>query len=78
MQKRIKRDKLQINDNFYNFINKEILPGINIAEDFFWDKFSKIIYDLTPINQKLLKERNDIQSQLDSWHKKNRNKEFNL
>ena len=78
MQKRIKRCELQINDNFYNFINKEILPGINIAENYFWDKFSKIIYDLTPINQKLLKERNDIQSQLDSWHKKNRNKEFNL
>ena len=64
MNNRINRNKLQINKDFYSFINKNVLKNLNIEENYFWEGFSKIIYELTPINEDLIKKRQYIQNQL--------------
>ena len=78
MNNRIESNDLKINENLFNFINNDVLSGLNISKDFFWEAFSKIIYDLAPINYKLLKKREVIQAQINEWHKLNKYKDFNL
>ena len=69
MKNKIKKYNLKIDEGFFDFINNEVLPGTQIDKDFFWNNFSKLIYDFEPINQQLLKKRVIIQQQLDIWHR---------
>ena len=78
MKNKIKKYNLRIDENLFKFINNEVLPGTEINKDFFWENFSKLIYDFKPINQKLLKQRNIIQQQLDNWHRKSIGRDYNL
>ena len=78
MKKKIRKYNLEIDGAFFDFINNEVLPGTQINKDVFWNGFSKIIYDFEPINQQLIKKRNIIQQQLDTWHRKRLGKDYNL
>ena len=50
-------NQLKIDRNLFNFVNTEILPGIDIQQDQFWKNFSTIIQELDPINKTLLEKR---------------------
>lgn len=56
---------LQIDTNFYNFIENEVLPDIDIKSDTFWSNFSELITDLSPENKRLLAVREDMQLKID-------------
>ena len=58
---KIEKNNLKINTALFNFINKEVLPGTNITEENFWSNFSSSIYELAPLNKKLLERREEIQ-----------------
>ncbi len=72
----IEKSDLKINDELYKFINEEVIPGTEINPENFWDGFSKVVYELTPINQELIKKREVIQKKMDEWHKNNKDKKF--
>ena len=72
-----KNHNLQINTILYEFINKEVIPGTNIKSDDFWNKFEKVVHELAPINKNLIEKREIIQKNIDEWHKKNKDKDFN-
>ena len=74
---RIEINGLKISSTLFEFINKEVIPGINIKSDDFWSKFEKIVHDLAPINKKLIEKRETIQKKIDEWHKNNKGKDFN-
>ena len=76
MKNKIKKYNLKIDEGFFDFINNEVLPGTEIDKDFFWNNFSKLIYDFEPINQQLLKKRVIIQQQLDIWHRERLGRDF--
>ena len=67
----ISKYNLKIEENLFNFVNSEVIPGTNINTDIFWKNFSELVDDLMPINIDLLHKRKKIQNDLDSWHKKN-------
>ncbi|MDC2984185.1 malate synthase G [Candidatus Pelagibacter sp.] len=73
----IKINTLSVSKNLADFVKNELLPGLEINEKDFWDGFDKTINELTPINKKLLEIRETLQSEIDLWLKKNRNREFN-
>ena len=52
---------LKISSTLFEFVNNEAIPGTDVNSDDFWDKFSKIVHELTPINKKLIEERENIQ-----------------
>ena len=54
-------NELKIDGNLFNFVNTEILPGIDIQQDQFWKNFSNIIQELDPINKTLLEKRKNLQ-----------------
>ncbi len=72
----IEKSDLKINDELYKFINEEVIPGTEINPENFWDGFSKVVNELTPINQELIKKREVIQKKMDEWHKNNKDKKF--
>ena len=46
MKNRIRKNNLEIDENFFDFINNEALPGTQINKAFFWSNLSKLIYNL--------------------------------
>ena len=62
MKNKIKKYNLKIDEGFFDFINNEVLPDTQIDKDFFWNNFSKLIYDFEPINQQLLKNASSFNS----------------
>ena len=53
----------------YDFITNEALPGTGIDPDSFWAGVDKVVTDLTPQNQDLLARRDELQAQIDKWHR---------
>ena len=73
----IDKNNLKISSTLFEFINKEAIPGTNINEDEFWSNFSKYVHELSPINKKLIEERENIQKKIDEWHKSKSGSDFN-
>ena len=63
---------LQIAKPIYELVNEQICPGTGIDPDQFWSKFAEIINHFAPINRELLKKRENLQAQIDSWHHQHR------
>ncbi len=68
---RTQSGSLQVATILYEFINDRVLPGTGIAEDHFWPGFEAIINDFAPRDRKLLARRDDLQNQIDQWHRDN-------
>ena len=69
MTDRVTVGNLRVAQVLYDFINNEALPGTNIDPDSFWAGVDKVVTDLTPQNQDLLARRDDLQAQIDKWHR---------
>ena len=72
----IDKNGLKISSTLFEFINNEVLPGTDIKSDDFWNKFEKIVHELSPINKSLIEKRETIQKKIDEWHKINKSKNF--
>ena len=68
---------LKISSTLFEFVNNEVIPGTDVNSEDFWDKFSKVVHELTPLNLSLIEKRETIQKKIDDWHKSNNEKEFN-
>ena len=66
--KRIEKNGLQVDSQLVEFIEGKALPGTGISADTFWAGLSDIAHELGPKNSKLLAKREEIQSQIDTWH----------
>ncbi len=69
-------ENLTVSQCLFDFIEKEALPGTAISSKHFWQQFSSIINDLSPINQQLLLKRDHLQASIDSYHKSNKPLDF--
>ena len=78
MNQRISKANLQVSQCLADFIEFEVLPDTGIAASDFWSKFAKIIDSLSEENSQLLKTRDNLQKQIDSWHQKHQGNAFNF
>jgi malate synthase len=69
MTDRVTVGNLRVAKVLYDFINKEALPGTDIDPDSFWAGVDKVVTDLGPQNQDLLARRDDLQAQIDKYHR---------
>ncbi len=60
---------LRVAQSLYDFITNEALPGTGVDPERFWAGVDKVVADLTPRNQELLARRDDLQAQIDRWHR---------
>ena len=75
--KMVEKSGLKVSSTLLEFINNEVIPNTNIDIDKFWNKFSEVVHELSPINKALIQKREIIQKKLDDWHKSNKGKDFN-
>ena len=69
MTDRVSVGNLRVARVLYDFVNNEALPGTDIDPDSFWAGVDKVVADLTPQNQGLLNRRDELQAQIDKWHR---------
>ena len=70
MTQRILCGQLHVDQQLYDFIQNNALPGTGLDAHSFWQGFSDLVHDLAPKNQALLQKRDQLQSQLDQWHQR--------
>jgi len=69
MTDRVSVGNLRVAQALYDFVNTEALPGTDIDPDSFWAGVDKVVTDLQPQNQDLLARRDQLQAQIDKWHR---------
>ncbi len=62
---------LTVDSALADFINAQVLPGLPVSEAQFWDGLAGIVGDLTDTNLALLARREDLQAQMDDFHRAN-------
>ena len=69
MTDRVTVGNLRVARVLHDFITNEALPGTGVDADSFWAGLDKVVTDLAPQNQDLLARRDDLQAQIDKWHR---------
>ena len=59
---------LRIDTAFFDFVEDELLPAIDMEPAGFWSGFEALIDELTPVNRELLRTRDELQAKIDHWH----------
>ena len=68
----IDKAHLQVDQVLADFVELEVLPGLDIQASDFWDSLASVVEDLGPTNVELLAERDDLQAKLDAWNLANK------
>ncbi|NIJ18143.1 malate synthase G [Sphingobium vermicomposti] len=69
MHDRIDKAGLQVAPELARFIDERALPGTGIEDDRFWTGVAEIFARFSPRNAALLDKRDQLQAQIDAWHK---------
>src|SRR5215468_3919412 len=69
MTDRVTVGNLRVAQVLYDFINNEALPGTDVDPDSFWAGVDKVVTNLSPQNQDLLTRRDNLQAQIDKYHR---------
>ena len=60
---------LEIAQQLHDFVADEALPGTGVNAAEFWAAFESIVADLGPRNAALLARRDELQAEIDDWHR---------
>ena len=63
------RHGLEVDQDFAQFIEKQVLPGTDVQADTFWQGYASLLQEFAGQNRDLLARRDDLQAQIDEWHK---------
>lgn len=67
----VERAGLKVRSNLADFIEMEVLQGLDVEADRFWRGFSSLVGKHMDTNRALLQERDHLQQEIDRWHKEN-------
>ena len=76
MNKRINEHGYKIADCLYHLINHDVLPGLQVNQQDFWQDVAYVLNEFIPRNKALLATRKTLQSKIDAWHLDNLNNAF--
>ncbi len=69
MTNMITRSGLSVDERLAAFLDTQVLAPLGRAPQVFWDGFAALLADFAPRNAALLAKREDLQAQIDAWHK---------
>ncbi|MAR95429.1 MAG: malate synthase G [Gammaproteobacteria bacterium] len=76
--KKINEISLDISENLKEFVNDELLPGLNISPEYFWSTFQDVLNKFSIRNKELLDKREDFQEKINNWHIENKDESFDV
>ena len=76
MTERVNEGKLSISTSLHALLEQEIAPDLKLDTAKFWQDFQKIAEKYIPINENLLKKREELQTKIDEWHLSNKDFDF--
>ncbi len=62
---------LKVDALLARFVEERALAGLAISPEAFWAGFAGIVEEMGPRNRALLKRRDELQHQIDDWHRQN-------
>ncbi len=68
----VRTGRLQVAKVLADFIDHDVLPGIDVERAAFWSGLEQAIETLVPRNRALLAKREVLQADIDAWHKARR------
>ena len=74
MTETVNRAGLQVASLLATFVETEVLAGLGLEADAFWRGLADVFARFAPENRALLAERDDMQAQIDAWHRARRGK----
>ena len=72
MTDRIDKFGLRVARPLHDMIEHEALPPTGVASDTFWKGLADLVHAFGPKNRELLARRDDLQAQIDAWHRVHR------
>lgn len=66
---RVNISGISVAKELYEFVENEILQGLGLESDEIWARYADLLSELVPQNQWLIKHRDELQLQIDDWHK---------
>ena len=72
MSNYIQVGNLRVAKVLHDFVNTKVLPDTGVEQAQFWGGFDTLIHDLAPKNRALLARRDELQEQINVWHKENK------
>ncbi len=63
---------IKVAQSLVDFVNTEVLPELEMDSQSYWENFESIMTSFSTENAELLKKRDEIQQQIDNWHKNNK------
>ncbi len=60
---------LKVSNLLKDFVDHEVLPGVEIDAVSFWNGFSDLVAAFAPRNRALLDRRDRLQSEIDAWYR---------
>ena len=73
-----KEISLKISTPLSDFVNDEVLPGLNFSSNYFWSSFENILDKFSKRNIEILVKREELQGLIDQWHLDTRDSGFKL
>ena len=68
----VSRAGLQVDSALAEFVDSEVLVPLGQDANAFWQGFAELLADFAPRNRALLKRRDNLQAQIDAWHREMR------
>jgi malate synthase len=65
---------IKVHESLKNTVENEILPGTSITPQVFWKELGDLLVEFTPRNESLIRKRDALQAQIDSYLLANKNK----
>src|SRR5688572_585374 len=72
------RGGLQVSAELAQLIEQELAPQLGLDAGRFWNGFATLLDELVPLNQALLRRRDELQRELDAWHLARRRQPFDV
>ena len=69
MTARVTVGRLAVARPLVDLVEKHAAPGTGVEPETFWAELEALVLELGPTNQKLLAVREEMQAQIDAWHR---------
>ncbi len=63
------RHGLEVDRDLAHFLEEQVLPGTGVDADRFWQGYAELLRDFADENRRLLQRRDELQAQIDEWHR---------